>query len=72
MSYQEWYLKNEISARELEEQRNYNFNYNPLISVIVPTYNTPLNFLEEMIASLQKQSYTKTNTIISEYLQLLT
>lgn len=66
MSYQEWYLKNEISARELEEQRNYNFNYNPLISVIVPTYNTPLNFLEEMIASLQKQSYTNWELCIGD------
>ena len=66
MSYQEWYLKNEISARELEEQRNYNFNYNPLISVIVPTYNTPLNFLEEMIDSLKKQSYTNWELCIGD------
>lgn len=66
MSYQEWYLKNKISEQELEGQKQYNFNYRPLISVVVPTYNTPLNFLEEMIASLQKQSYTNWELCIGD------
>jgi glycosyltransferase involved in cell wall biosynthesis len=33
------------------------FGYKPLISVIVPTYNTPEDFLREMIESVQHQTY---------------
>ncbi len=33
------------------------FNYKPLISVVMPTYNPPIKFLEMAIESVQKQLY---------------
>lgn len=57
MSYHDWYVKNAISEQELESQRKRQFEYRPLISIIVPTYNTPIDFLTEMIESLERQSY---------------
>jgi|GEM_PF-491842 glycosyltransferase involved in cell wall biosynthesis/SAM-dependent methyltransferase len=51
----------------LERERKYfsknplyhiDFAYNPLISIIVPIYNTPTDVLEEMIKSVTYQTYT--------------
>ena len=38
-------------------QENYNFTSNVKFSVIVPLYNTPMNFLRQMIKSLELQTY---------------
>jgi glycosyltransferase involved in cell wall biosynthesis len=37
---------------------NVQFDYEPVISIIVPVYNTPIDLLEEMIASVLNQTYT--------------
>ena len=42
---------------ELEKQKKYEFAYNPKISIIVPTYETPEMFLREMIDSVVNQTY---------------
>lgn len=34
-----------------------NWNYRPLISVVVPVYKTPVRLLNEMIGSVVRQSY---------------
>lgn len=49
----EFYLTDEQRA----EQQQTVFSYMPKISVIVPLYNTPQNFLHEMIDSVRAQSY---------------
>lgn len=36
----------------------------PLFSIVVPLYKTPLRFLDEMIASVQQQSYPKWELIL--------
>lgn len=46
-----------FSSEELEAQRRTVFSKNLLFSVIVPLYNTPENFLREMIRSVQDQTY---------------
>lgn len=45
------------TEKELEEQRNTNFDYSPKFSILVPLYNTPDAFLREMIESVQEQTY---------------
>lgn len=46
------------SERELQEQKNFVFD-NPIkYSVIVPLYNTPVEYLNEMIASVKAQTYS--------------
>ena len=43
-------------ARRKEEE-NTNFERKPLISILVPLYNTPMEFLREMIGSVEYQTY---------------
>ncbi len=33
--------------------------YSPLISVLIPTFNTPVRFLKEVVQSIQEQTYSK-------------
>ena len=49
---------NQYSKEDLDAQRTYEFPRKPLISVLVPLYNTPPQFLHEMIRSVQDQTYT--------------
>lgn len=56
--YEAWNRKNENIVNN-EKMRN-----NPLISIIVPTYNTPIEYLRDMIQSVENQSYTNWELII--------
>ncbi len=55
--YQEWFLQGLPSAQELEKQRRRHWDHPPLISVVVPLFQTPERFLREMIESVQRQTY---------------
>lgn len=57
-NYQKWFEANKVSEAELEAQSLCKFEEEPKFSIIVPVYNTPLNFLRDMIQSVQNQSYT--------------
>ena len=59
VNYALWLKNHSAGMVELERQKEFVFKFQPLISVIVPVYNTPPKFLKEMIASVQKQSYSK-------------
>lgn len=48
---------NILSEAEAEKQRNTVFPRNIKFSILVPLYNTPLNFLSEMIESVKAQTY---------------
>lgn len=50
----------------LREQKKTRFAYNPLISVIVPLYNTPLAYLKEMIDSVLLQSYSNVQLCLAD------
>ena len=56
--YKKWIEANEPSKKELEEQRNTKFKVQPKISIVVPVYNTPQKFFEELVKSLQNQTYS--------------
>lgn len=55
--YGPWFEKHRPALEELEHQRKKKWKNPPLISVAVPAYRTPPVFLEEMIRSLQEQTY---------------
>lgn len=55
--YQIWINKNEPNEEELEKQKNTKFEINPKISIIIPMYNTPEKFFEELIDGLIEQTY---------------
>lgn len=59
VDYKEWYENHRVLEKDLEEQKSVHFLKEPLISIIVPIYNTPITFLRQMIDSVQQQSYEK-------------
>lgn len=64
--YSEWFEEQTLSQEELMEQSKVKFPYMPKISIIVPTYNTPDNFLREMIESVQAQTYSNWELCIGD------
>lgn len=58
LAYNGWYKdKHEADEEELTRQRSITFDYEPLISILVPVYMTPEYFLRAMIESVQHQTY---------------
>ncbi len=55
--YQRWIKKHEPSPRDLARQRSTILARRPLISVVVPAYNTPERFFTEMVKSVRAQTY---------------
>ena len=64
--YNDWFLKNKISVEEIEKQKLVSFQYSPLISIIVPTYNTSVHLLKEMIDSVVNQTYCNWELCIAD------
>ena len=59
VDYEQWYENHKALPEELEKQKNEKWKRKPLISVVVPVYNTPQVFLRQMIESVQNQSYSE-------------
>lgn len=55
--YTKWYPEHMASESELEQQRKTTFAYTPLISIVIPLYNTPVPYLKELLDSIQAQTY---------------
>jgi glycosyltransferase involved in cell wall biosynthesis len=57
--YQEWFERHRATARDLERMRNESraFASKPLISVITPVFDTPVQRLQEAIESVLAQAY---------------
>lgn len=56
--YELWYEAYVPDEETLDKQRKTKFAGNPLISVIVPAYDTPALFLKQMMESLLAQTYS--------------
>ena len=56
--YGPWYRAYIPTEETLETQRKQKFDYSPLISIVVPAYQTPVEFLRQMIESLIVQTYS--------------
>lgn len=65
-SYANWFEQHRVSQTQLKIQKETHFEYEPKISIIVPTYNTPLDFLKEMIDSVRNQSYSNWQLCIAD------
>lgn len=66
--YQKWILTNEPHQRVLADQREHakDFNYLPLISVILPVWNPPPQILEKAIKSVVDQTYPNWELCIAD------
>ena len=56
-NYLLWIKNNEPNEDELENQRNYKFEYEPKISIVVPMYNTKEKYFKELVESIKNQTY---------------
>ena len=56
--YELWIRANEPKKFELEAQKKHKFKYEPKISLVVPMYNTPVKYFEELVDSLIRQTYS--------------
>ena len=56
-SYRKFLKTHPVTEEELDKQRHTVFTYNPVISIVIPLYNTPENFLTELIQSFTAQTY---------------
>ncbi len=65
-TYQNWFQRNKVTKEELKKQQEIEFTYSPLISIVVPTYNTPIRLLKEMIDSVIHQSYSNWELCIAD------
>jgi GT2 family glycosyltransferase len=57
VQYAGWIKRHEPTTADFDRQRTTTFSRKPTISVVVPTYNTPLAFLTAMIDSVLTQTY---------------
>ena len=55
--YHDWFMKHQVTKEQLEIQKQKHFDYQPLISIIVATYNTKEEHFKEMVNSVLNQSY---------------
>ena len=58
-SYAEWIAQNEAPAHLYShfKEKSLGWQHQPLVSVVMPTYNSPLHFLAQAIESVQAQVY---------------
>lgn len=64
--YQDWFLSHRINKNQMSLQKNIIFKYNPKISIIVATFNTPIEYLKEMIDTVVNQTYTNWELCIAD------
>ena len=64
--YDEWSRVVRASEKELKKQRKTRFPYAPLISVVVPLFNTPLHYLETMMSSVLNQTYSNVQLCLAD------
>lgn len=65
--YHKWFVtKQRICVSELKKQSEIKFPFCPLISILVPVYNPPVQFLREMLDSVIAQSYNNWELCIAD------
>ena len=64
--YEDWLLGQLPDREETERQRSVEFAFSPLISILVPAYETPELFLRQMIDSVLQQSYGRLELCIAD------
>jgi len=67
--YQEWIILNEPDEPELEKQRlqSDKFNKKPLISIVTPVFNPPVDVLEVLIESVLEQTYPNFELCLGDF-----
>ena len=64
--YDKWFKEQRVTEDELEKQKQVKFDYEPKISLVVPVFNTPIEYLDEMISTVVNQSYSNWELCIAD------
>lgn len=65
-NYQKWIRLYEPDQTQLLQQKQIHFSYQPKISIVTPTWNTPTHCLREMIDSVIAQTYSNWELCIAD------
>lgn len=65
-SYDQWFAAHKATQEELQKQRETAFDYEPLISIVIPTFNTPVRFLNDVMNSIENQTYQNWEVCIAD------
>lgn len=65
-NYDDIRVRESVRPEQLEEQKKWFFANTPVISILVPVYETPETFLYQMLESVQKQSYANWQLCIAD------
>lgn len=63
-AYASWFEQHRVTDAELEAQRSHSFDREPLLSLVVPVYRTPVEYLRAMIDSVVAQSYAHWELVV--------
>lgn len=63
-AYGPWMRRHRITAKRAALQCETRFEYEPLFSIVVPLYKTPLSFFEEMAESVIAQTYSSWELVL--------
>lgn len=66
ISYEKWISQNTPGEEELDRQRKETFAYMPVFSIVVPLYRTKEEYLRELVASVQAQTYGSWELCLSD------
>lgn len=66
MDYEKWLKHHMPSEAILSKQKKRIFEYSPKISIVVPLYKTPEDYLKEMIESVRNQTYSNWELCLSD------
>lgn len=66
MTYKVWFKRHCPTKNVLDEQREYKFTYQPKISIVVPLYKTPHNYLNKLVESVKAQTYANWELCLSD------
>lgn len=64
--YDKWLPKHLPTQAELEKQKKEVFSYSPKISIVIPLYKTKEEYLREVIASIEAQTYGNWELCLSD------
>lgn len=66
MNYVYYRKVHKLTKKEIESQKRKEFDYAPKISILVPLYHTPSEYLKALICSVQEQTYGNWELCLSD------
>ena len=66
VDYSKWIVKHLPDKAELAEERKTKFSWNPKFSIVIPLYKTPEKYLQQLVDSIEAQTYGNWELCLSD------